>query len=487
MTQKSRLHWLDVDLLGLRQILGRRPKEFILYELIQNAWDEESTLVEVSFPAPINGRTRLTVTDNSPEGFSNLTHAFTLFAESSKKSNPQQRGLFNAGEKFVLACCEEALIVTTTGAVKFDQRGRRNIRQRRSQGSEFSGVVRLTTAEWKHICAAVHRLIPPVVTTFNGEKLEDRRPLHVFRAVLPTLQTVNGSELRRTERKADIKVYEPLVGETPSLYEMGIPVVETGDKWHVDVQQKVPLNVERDNVTPAYLRALRVAVLNELSHQLTSDEVSDTWVRDALGDSRASQKSVGTVINLRFGEKHVTFDPHDRDANLAATSRGYTVISPASLSVHEWNNVRRYAASLPAGRVTPSPKPFSPDGTPLKVLDRHSLTDQLRRFEQFARALAQALLGHDISVQFAKDRGWSFHGCYGDSRLTVNVSAQGEAWFEGNNGELLQNWIPFLVHEFAHESVQGHLSEAYHRECCRLAGLLARSLAEQPERFRITI
>jgi hypothetical protein len=64
---------------------------------------------------------------------------------------------------------------------------------------------------------------------------------------------------------------------------------------------------------------------------------------------------------------------------------------------------------------------------------------------------------------------------------------QGAAWFEGNNGELLQNWIPFLIHEFAHERVQGHLSEAYHRECCRLAGVLGRSLAEQPERFRITI
>ena len=26
------------------------------------------------------------------------------------------------------------------------------------------------------------------------------------------------------------------------LYELGIPVVETGDKWHYSVRQKVPLN-----------------------------------------------------------------------------------------------------------------------------------------------------------------------------------------------------------------------------------------------------
>ncbi len=487
MTKKSRLRWLDVDLLGLRQVLERRPKEFIVYELLQNAWDENSTLVEVSFPRPVKGKTRLTVTDNSPEGFRNLAHAFTLFAESDKKSNPQQRGLFNAGEKFVLAFCEEASIITTTGAIRFNGQGRRKTRQRRSEGSEFSGLLRLTTTEWKHICAAVHRLIPPVTTTLNGQRLENRHPLHVFSAVLPTVQTGNGSGLRRTERKTEIRVYEPLLGETPTLYEMGIPVVETGDRWHVDVQQKVPLNVERDNVTPAYLRVLRVAVLNELAHRLTSDEVSDTWVRDALGDTRASRDSVKTVIDLRFGEKHVTFDPHDRESNLAATSQGYTVISPASLSLAEWNNVRKYEASLPAGRVTPSPKPFSPHGTPLKVLDANSITDELRRFERFARELAKVLLGHDISIQFANDRSWSFHGCYGNSHLTVNVTTHGVSWFNGNNGELLQNWIPFLVHEFAHEKEKGHLSDAYHRECCRLAGVLARSLVEQPERLRILI
>src|SRR6202165_2644616 len=483
MNKKSRLHWLDVDLPGLRKILERRPKEFIVYELIQNAWDEQSTLVQVSLPLPVTGRTRLTVTDNAPEGFRNLSHSFILFAESGKKSNPQKRGIFNAGEKFVLACCEEASIITTTGGVLFDREGRRKTRQRRKQGSEFSALLRLSTTEGEHICAAVRRLIPPVVTTLNGEEIAEREPLHTFHAVLPTVIALNDSELRRTERKVQIRVYEPLVAETSALYEMGIPIVETNDRWHVDVQQKVPLNIERDNVTPAYLRAVRVAVLNELASRLTGVDAADTWVRDALGDEKAKEQVVKAVIDLRFGEKHVTFDPSDRDANLAATSRGYTVISPASLSWEEWSNVRRYGASLPAGRVTPSPKPFSPDGSPLKVLDSGNISGQLKRFERFARELAEMLIGHDIDVQFANDPGWAFNGCYGDSRLIVNVEAKGETWFEGTTGDLLENWIPFLVHEFAHDRVQGHLSEAYHRECCRLAGLLARAVVEQPERF----
>ena len=38
--------------------------------------------------------------------------------------------------------------------------------------------------------------------------------------------------------------------------EMGIPVVPVDEnlRWHVDIGQKVPLNIERDNLTPSYLR-----------------------------------------------------------------------------------------------------------------------------------------------------------------------------------------------------------------------------------------
>jgi hypothetical protein len=53
------------------------------------------------------------------------------------------------------------------------------------------------------------------------------------------------------------------------------------------------------------------------------------------------------------------------------------------------------------------------------------------------------------------------------------VKAAEPGWFDGSASQLLENWIPFLIHEFAHEAVHGHLSEDYHRECCRLAGKLA--------------
>ena len=78
--------------------------------------------------------------------------------------------------------------------------------------------------------------------------------------------------MRPRVRKTQVSIFEPLPGETPSLYEMGLPVVETGDKWHVNVGQKVPLNRDRDNVKPAYLQAVRVAVLNAAHDLLTTEE-----------------------------------------------------------------------------------------------------------------------------------------------------------------------------------------------------------------------
>jgi hypothetical protein len=81
--------------------------------LIQNALDEvEVTKIDVTL-ALVPGRplADLTVEDDSPEGFRDLAHAYTLFAESYKRSNPEQRGQFNLGEKMVLAACESASII----------------------------------------------------------------------------------------------------------------------------------------------------------------------------------------------------------------------------------------------------------------------------------------------------------------------------------------------------------------------------------------
>src|SRR3990167_2968901 len=118
------MDWFSVDKTGLAKLLERKGKEFALYELIQNAWDEAITTVRVDLKRMHGGFVRLSVEDDNPEGFRDLSHAFTLFAESHKKADATKRGRFNLGEKLVLAICTEAVIRSTKGMVVFDKHGR---------------------------------------------------------------------------------------------------------------------------------------------------------------------------------------------------------------------------------------------------------------------------------------------------------------------------------------------------------------------------
>ncbi len=110
--------WFAVDRKGLAQILERRGKAFAVLELLSNAWDQNVTTVDVTLePTAKRATYQLVVTDDDPDGFADLTHAFTLFAPSIKKGDAEKRGRFNLGEKLVLALCDEATIASTTGTV----------------------------------------------------------------------------------------------------------------------------------------------------------------------------------------------------------------------------------------------------------------------------------------------------------------------------------------------------------------------------------
>ncbi len=115
--------------------------------------------------------------------------------------------------------------------------------------------------------------------------------------------------MRQRLRQTTVRVYEPKAGEVGTLFEMGIPVVETGDRYHVDVQQKVPLNMDRDNVTPSYLRSVRVVVLNATHELLTEDDVTQTWDKEACSDYRTNDVAIHKTVKLRFGDRAVIYDP----------------------------------------------------------------------------------------------------------------------------------------------------------------------------------
>src|SRR5436190_15472394 len=157
--------WFDIDKSGLGKQAEEQGKGRLVGELVQNALDEAGvTRVEITL-SPVSGRplAELTVEDDSPEGFRNLADAYTLFAESYKRGNPEQRGQFNLGEKLVIAVCETATISTTKGTVVFDpQEGRIDKpRQKRERGSIFLGRMRMTREEMEEVGNYLRCLLLP--------------------------------------------------------------------------------------------------------------------------------------------------------------------------------------------------------------------------------------------------------------------------------------------------------------------------------------
>ena len=486
----KRASWFAVDKEGLAKLVERRGKGFILFELLQNAWDCDGTKnVNVSL-TEVAGRplAHLVVEDDHPDGFKDLSHAYTLFAESEKKTSTSKRGRFNFGEKLVLSLCETAVITSTKGKVQFDKDGRHESKHKRPAGTVFEADVRMTRDELRDILAEVKKLIPPagVLTKVNGELLQARRAAKAVRDVLLMTEVADaGGVVRRRHIETSVEIYVPRQGEQATLYEMGIPVVELGDDpYHVNVLQKVPLSMERDSVPPSYLRDIRATVLDHMHTVLSDDQARGKWASEAVEGS-SNPDAVKAVVVKRFGDRNVIYDPSDREANHKATAQGYTVIPGGSFTSEAWDKIKEAGASLPAGRVTPSPKPFSPDGQPLKLLDPSDCDANMDSFARMVGVLANRAAGLDVLVVFANDSQWPFTAVYSKTgpktgTVTFNVGRLGRKWFISSE---LQDQLRLLIHELGHHWGH-HLESSYHEGLCDVGSNLAMLALKEPGLFR---
>jgi len=481
-------HWFDVDKAGLGRQAEEQGKGRLVGELIQNALDEPGvTLIAVTLAlVPGQEFADLTVEDDAPEGFHDLTHAYTLFAPSVKRANPEQRGQFNLGEKLVLAVCEQASISTTKGTVVFDaDEGRIEKPERRERGSVFTGRIRMTEQEYTQVCDYLRSLLLPdgIVVTFNGDRLMPRQPIHTFEASLETQIADAKGVMRPTTRKTQVSLYEPLPGETPSLYEMGLPIVETGDKWHVSIAQKIPLNRDRNNVKPAYLRTVRTLVLNAMCDRLTQEDANADWVRQAGSDPNCSPDAIKKVLNLRFGDKFAAFDPNDKEAGKNFVAQGGQLVYGPMLSPQEWANAKKAEAIQSAGKICPTPKPYSqdPDAKNVTVIQREKWTPGMTAVADYAVFLGKELMDVAVKVTFVNSTG-NFSAAYaagGD--LHFNLFRLGYAWFEKGVNEAVDRLI---LHEYGHQFSGDHLSEEYHEGLCLLGARLKFLALQKPDELR---
>jgi hypothetical protein len=475
--------WFDVDKTGLGRQAEEQGKGRLVGELIQNALDEEGVAQIAVNLAMVPGEqlADLTVEDDAPEGFRDLGHAYTLFAPSAKRTNPEARGQFNLGEKLVLAVCENASICTTKGTVIFDPaQGRIEKPDSRERGSIFKRRMKITQEEYVQVCDYLRSLLLPdgIAVIFNGQQLLPRKPIHTFTASLETQIADSKGIMRPTTRKTLVSLHEPLPDEVPSLYEMGLPIVETSDRWHVSVAQKIPLNRDRNNVKPSYLRTIRTAVLNAMHDRLTDADANEDWVRQASSDKDCSAEAIKKVLDLRFGEKRASFDPNDPEANKNFVPRGGRLVYGPMLSP-EWKNAKAAGAIESAGKLCPTPKPYSdnPDAKDVTIIHPDKWTPGMAKVADYAKFLGRELMEVEVKVTFVNTNS-NFLACYGrGGDLHFNLLRLSYRWFEQGINEEVNR---LLIHEFSGD----HLDEKYQEGLCRLGARLALLALEKPEEFR---
>lgn len=482
----------EVDHKGLAKLVANRGKEFILFELWQNAADEDGvTFIDVNLTSvPNSPYVILRVEDDSPQGFHDLAHAYTLFAESRKKSDATKRGRFNLGEKLVLALFEEATISTTTGEVRFARGQRSNHpKRKRERGTVFEGRIRMTREEQARVTEAVKRLIVPdgITFTFNGERITAPMPMHSFDITLPTVLSDDEGNMRPTRRKTTVTLY----AGGGHIYEMGIPVVECDLPVRVNVMQKVPLNLDRDNVTPSYLKEISAHVLNHLAHSLTEDQASASWVNKAIEHKDIRPHAVNAVLDKRYGEKRVVFDPTDPEGSKLAMSKGYTVIPGRAFSREAWTNIRATRTTLPAGQVTPSPKPYSDDpNAPVRKDYTGEVTPAMQAIIDLTKKLASEVMAVDLDVVLIADFAVPASATYGrisarHAQFEYNVNRLGKAWFEQEPTS--EKVLDLMIHEFGHQYSSDHLSSEYYKALTRLGAQFARLALTNPDAFKVPV
>lgn len=491
--------WFVAHKTGLRQIAERLVKRrgfgFIGGELYQNVMDTDATVCKLVLEKTRNrGRYILTCEDNDQTGFTDLTHAYTVFAPSLKKNDPEKAGRFNIGEKFVLAFCCEAQIETTKGTVIFNAKGREDYpRRKREVGTKFWATIDCNKHRMTQFLAYMQRIIvrPGLKLTVNDIIVPPRKPIAVFNE---TLCTEQGDDLRPTKRKGRVEIYEPTEGEVAMIYELGIPVVETGDKWHYSVCQKVPLNIDRDNVTPAYLRDLRVYVFNHMHKNVTPDGMTALWVDGAASDDKVIDEPVADFKRKRYGENAVAEDPFNPDANAAALVDGRALIPKHGLTQGQRENLKRRGLLLSSTQAYPiagkGAYSDNPDAPTVKVIPDTKWTEGMHKIFEYTQGVAQRLIGKELVIRFViwpRRQGGTWRACYGTgdslglSFFDYNVGVIGRRWFDKG---VTEDTDSLIIHELGHEFCANHADENYHRALTKLGAKLKTAVLADPGWFR---
>ena len=181
------------------------------------------------------------------------------------------------------------------------------------------------------------------------------------------------------------------------------------------------------------------------------------------------------MLDLRFGENRVGYDPSDIGSNREAVSNNWTLVTGGRMSAGEWDNAKRAGAIAPAGNLFPTNHGSK---VPDKTYRRDEWTPGMLAYATFVERVSRSLVGHEVTVQYIRDKDM-VRGCTdcAETHITVNLAKHSAADWQAN--------IELMLHELAHSVVRSndHLVHEFYKTVGRLGAKLSLLAVENPELF----
>jgi len=356
-------------------------------------------------------------------------------------------------------------IETTTGGIHFIDGKRKRINKKREQGTVVTVRVNWSQADIEEIDQMIRLIIVPDDVTLNylksspdeDESVIITRPgwIDSTESKLRTTLFIDGA-MRPTTRKTVVDVYElDEEQKTGWIHELGIPIQKIDCPYNVDVNQKVPMNTNRDTVSDYYLKDIYALTLNMTADRLEEDDISETWIHTATEDELASKQTIKTVHDKRY-HNSVLWSA-DTLANERAREDGKEIIHSRYLSKRE--KERFGEVGLVSASVNYGLSPINADSIPKDkwTLGMHKLTE-------LTEWLSKELDGKSVSVRYIREKQIKHAASYGINTITYNLARFGKT--DPPYGEWV---IGTIIHELAHK--QGnHFEMRYINHLSRLAG-----------------
>ncbi len=478
--------WLAIDPDGFAQRQADRPPAHLVKELLQNALDAVEGLSDgcVTLQADHDGEAcRLTVTDNGP-GLENPLDLRTVFS-TGKEDRETLRGRMGLGFKEILCLAREAEVRSRTIRVRFHHDQGRRVTDLEPLPAPVPGTTVHMLLPWPptvipDLVAYCRTLLVPATCTLtvNGEPIPFRPAARSLPATLRTEGFANGRWHRRPRRgQVDLVPLRP--GETATLYEMGLPIcpAEWTQPYHLNVQQRVPMNPRRDAVAAGYLAELYAELLPHLLPELTGQALRDEWV--SLAVERSPAPIQREVVHQAFGPRAVRSVPtaggHDWDAD--ARELGFRPIDTSLLPRGLRTAARQVLKS--AREVELERRQAVAAAAPCPPV---ALTPRQIRATAWARWLIQAVLGIRAQVEVVPEL--VLHGRRCDAAWEVGhrllLSQQAHAFWRDPLGP---ESLGLLIHEIAHARAAHH-GDDFRHAVETLAGRAARVCLDRAEEIR---